>query len=564
MKRDLEALSDGTFQLVVVGGGIFGAAVARDAALRGLTVALVEKGDFMSASSGNSYRMVHGGIRYLQHGDVARVRASSREQRILLATAPHLVAPLPIAIPTYGRGIQGKAVLHAGLAAYDLLTLDRDRGVRDPTRRLPRSRMISRAEVENRFPGVPREGLTGAGVFADAQMQHPQRLGISVLRSAVEAGAVVANYAAATNIVVGDGRVEGVDVRDTLTGDTFRVRAETSVIAAGAWTERLLASGPGIEVAEPSTFSRDLCLVVDRPAEELGLAVLGGTSDPDAMLSRSKRHLFVVPWRGRSIVGVWHIPYERSPDDIRVGESELANFVEEFNRGYPGFELRREEVTHYNTGLVLFGKNRPGAEDLRYGHRSSVTDHGRAHGVEGLYSLIGVRYTTARAEAESLIDGIAARRGWSCGHCCTATTPVYGGDIEDVGRLTREFRDRWPALDPSTVESLCLRYGTEAPAALEPTGPEQVNPDHVLPRSIRHAVREEMAQTLVDVVVRRTDLGLFEMPPSSVLREVAATMAVELGWGAARVEEEIRGVQAAFPLSHGAAEPTEPQVGAGA
>jgi len=396
-----------------VGGGIFGASLARDAARRGLSVALVEKGDFMSAASGNSYRMVHGGIRYLQHGDVRRVRASSLERRILLTTAPHLVAPLPIAIPTYGHGMQGKAVLRAGLMAYDLLTFDRDRGIQDTDRHIPPSRVISRAELERMFPGVEREGLTGAGVFADAQLLHPQRLGIAVLQSAVAEGAVVANYVAATDLDVRDGRVRGITVRDELTGDAFELEADVVVLAAGAWSERLLASGAGITVREPATFSRDLCLVVDRPAEEVGLAVLGGTSDPDALLSRSKRHLFVVPWRGRSIVGVWHIPYERSPDDIRVEESELESFVDEFNRGYPGFQLRRDEITHYNTGLVLFGKNRPGAADLRYGHRSSVTDHGREHGVDGLFTLIGVRYTTARVEAEALLDDVVESRGWS-------------------------------------------------------------------------------------------------------------------------------------------------------
>jgi len=540
-----------------VGGGIFGASLARDAARRGLSVALVEKGDFMSAASGNSYRMVHGGIRYLQHGDVRRVRASSLERRILLTTAPHLVAPLPIAIPTYGHGMQGKAVLRAGLMAYDLLTFDRDRGIQDTDRHIPPSRVISRAELERMFPGVEREGLTGAGVFADAQLLHPQRLGIAVLQSAVAEGAVVANYVAATDLDVRDGRVRGITVRDELTGDAFELEADVVVLAAGAWSERLLASGAGITVREPATFSRDLCLVVDRPAEEVGLAVLGGTSDPDALLSRSKRHLFVVPWRGRSIVGVWHIPYERSPHDIRVEESELESFVDEFNRGYPGFQLRRDEITHYNTGLVLFGKNRPGAADLRYGHRSSVTDHGREHGVDGLFTLIGVRYTTARVEAEALLDDVVESRGWSAAPGTTATTAVFGGDFASTGDLKREYRKRWPTLTPSTVDDLCLKYGTEAPSVVENDGVTPVSEEAVLSCTIRQAVREEMAQTLEDVVVRRTDLGLFSAPRPAVLREVAKIVAEELTWDEERVESEVQRVYAAYPLAEDASEPLE-------
>ncbi|MFV1986433.1 MAG: FAD-dependent oxidoreductase [Gemmatimonadota bacterium] len=564
MKRDLAALSGRKFQIVVVGGGIFGAAIARDAAHRGLSVALVEKGDFMSAASGNSYRMVHGGIRYLQHGDVARVRATSRERRILLTTAPHLVAPLPIAIPTYGRGMQGKSVLRAGLMAYDLLTFDRDRGIGDADRRLPPSRMMSRSELERMFPGVEREGLTGAGVFADAQLLHPQRLGIAALQSAVAEGAVVANYVEATGVDVRQGRVRTLAARDALTGDAFEIEADVVVVAAGAWSERLLASGAGIEEGEPSTFSRDLCLVVNRPAEETGLAVLGGTSDPDAVLSRSKRHLFVVPWRGRSIVGVWHIPYERSPDDIRVATAELQSFVDEFNRGYPGFQLRRDEITHYNTGLVLFGKNRPGAQDLRYGHRSAVTDHGREHGVDGLFTLIGVRYTTARVEAEALLDDVVKGRGWSSAPCATATTALFGGDIACLSDLKREYRGRWPAIDEAAIDRLSMHYGTNAPSVIDAEGDAPVSARDVLPRTIRHAIREEMAQTLEDVIVRRTDLGLFSAPQPSLLRSVAEVMAEAMGWDDARVEAEIGDVGAAYPLASEAGEPGRVPVDLGA
>ena len=548
MKRDPGALADRRFQIAVVGGGIFGAAVARDAARRGLSVALIEKADFMSAASGNSYRMVHGGIRYLQHGDLARVRASSRERRVLLATAPHLVAPLPIAIPTYGRGMQGRAVLRAGLAAYDLVTLDRDRGVSDPTRRLPASRMMSRAEVERAFPGVDREGLTGAGVFADAQLLHPQRLGIAVLRDAADHGAGIANYCEAVGLRVTGGRVSALEVRDDVSGETFPIEADVVVLAAGAWTERFLASAIGVTVAEPSTFSRDLCLVVDRPAAELGIAVLGGTSDPDAFLSRSKRHLFVVPWRGRSIVGVWHIPYERSPDDIVVSEAELASFIEELNAGYPGFELRRDEVTHYNTGLVLFGKNRPGASDLRYGHRSRVTDHGREHGIEGLYSLIGVRYTTARAEAEALLDAVGAARGWRGPPCTTATAPVRGGAIESLETLTNGYRARWPRLPADVVSDLCLAHGTDVPSVIG-RGEDPRGPADVLERVVRHAVREEMALTLEDVVVRRTDLGLFGLPDPDIVRRVAGWVADERALDPGGIDRQIDDLRAAYPLA---------------
>ena len=547
MRRNPGELEGRRFQLVVVGGGIFGIALARDAALRGLAVALVEKSDFMSAASGNSYRMVHGGIRYLQHGDVARVRASSRERAILLATAPHLVAPLPIVIPTHGHGIEGRALLRAGIAAYDALTRDRNRNVREPSRRLPAGRSLSRDEVLDLFPGVEREGLTGGAMFADAQLQHPQRLGLAMLRDAVDHGAVVANYVEASAVTSDDGRVTGVEVRDVPTGARSRIEAETVVVAAGAWTERFLSSGAGIEVEEPSTFSRDLCLVLDRPGEAFGVAVLGGTSDPDAVVSRSKRHLFVVPWRGRSIAGVWHLPYERSPDGIEVREDELAGFIEELNAGYPGLALRREELSHYNTGLVLFGRNRPGARDLRYGHRSRTTDHGWT--LDGLYSLIGVRYTTARAEAESLVDRMVVARGWSAKPCETDRRPVPGGDITDLAGLAREVRARRPAIDPEVVDGLIVNYGAEVSDVLGPDLDSGASLEGLLPRLVRRAVRDEMALRLADVVVRRTDLGLHGCPADDVLSRAASLMAAELGWGDDRTADEIAATRSEYPLA---------------
>ncbi|MBA2564901.1 MAG: FAD-dependent oxidoreductase, partial [Gemmatimonadetes bacterium] len=210
MRRNPGALAGREFDLVVVGGGIFGVCAAWDATLRGLSVALLEKTDFAHATSANSYKMIHGGIRYLQHGDVVRLRESSGERRALLRIAPHLVHPLPIVIPTYGHAFQGKELLAAGMLAYDLLTLDRNRGIGAANRRIPRTRLLPREEVLRLFPGLEPRGLTGGAVFHDGQMYNPPRLGLAFVRSAVEGGAVAANYVEAAAFLGGDSRVTGV------------------------------------------------------------------------------------------------------------------------------------------------------------------------------------------------------------------------------------------------------------------------------------------------------------------------------------------------------------------
>ena len=303
MNRNVESLGSCEFDLIVVGGGIFGACAAWDAVLRGWSVALIEQSDFGSGASANSFKMVHGGIRYLQHADLVRLRESSFERSAFLRVAPHLVQPLPIAIPTYGHGRKGRVFLGAGMTVYDALTFDRNRGIGDPNRRIPRSRFMDRNEVLDLYPGLPSDGLTGAAIFCDGQMYNPPRLVLAFVQSAADAGAVVANYVEAIGLMRKDDRIVGVVARDHFDGSEIEIRARVTLNAAGPWAEALLGRCSQPVVAETGTYSRDACFIVPRRFDHpYALAVSGQTSDPDAVLSREARHLFAVPWRN-------HTPY---------------------------------------------------------------------------------------------------------------------------------------------------------------------------------------------------------------------------------------------------------------
>jgi glycerol-3-phosphate dehydrogenase len=410
MKRDLGRLADREFDLVVVGGGIYGACAAWDATQRGLAVALIDRGDFCSATSAHSFKIVHGGIRYLQHGDIFRVRQSSGERRAFLRIAPHLVRPLSIAIPTYGHAMRGKALLRAGMTLYDLLTADRNEGIRDPGRRIPPGRTWNRREILDRFPGLDPAGLTGGAVFCDGQMLNPPRLVLAFVRRAEVEGAAVANHVEATGFVIESGRVRGVRARDALTGVEFVIRSRMVLNATGPYAERLLATSLGRGLDPAGTYSRDACFVVKRRVVDHALAVQGATRDPDAVLSRGERHLFLVPWRAFTLVGVWHVVYGGDPDSFTVTEGELQRWIDEMNAAYPGAALTLDDVSTWNAGLVPFGENEPGAGNLRYGHRSRLVDHEAAHGLHGLVTLIGIRYTTGRYDAaRSLVTALSDR-----------------------------------------------------------------------------------------------------------------------------------------------------------
>src|SRR5262245_8791746 len=184
MQRNLSELASRDYDLVVVGGGIFGVCAAWDAALRGLSVALLEASDFAHGASANCFKMIHGGIRYLQHADLIRMRQSTAERSSFLRIAPHLAAPLPILIPTYGHGMKGKEILATGMKVYDVLTADRNRGIADPTRHIPPTHTLSAARVRELHPYLDRPDLTGGAVFHDGQMYSPARLALAFLLSA--------------------------------------------------------------------------------------------------------------------------------------------------------------------------------------------------------------------------------------------------------------------------------------------------------------------------------------------------------------------------------------------
>jgi glycerol-3-phosphate dehydrogenase len=554
VKRSIAALADKEYDLVIIGGGIFGICAAWDATLRGLSVALVESGDFSHATSANCFKIVHGGIRYLQHGDLVRIRRSSEERNALLRMAPHLVQPLPIIIPTYGHGMSGKEILAAALSLYDLITFDRNHGITDPTRQIPRGRLISRQEVLELFPDLEKAGLTGAAIIHDGQMYSPPRLALSFLRSAVEAGAQAANYVKATGLLQSRDHISGIEARDMLTGEKFNISGRVVLNAAGPWAEDFLRLQPGLRLSSESMFSRDVFFAVSRRFRgRYALTLQAKTRDPDAILSRHHRHLLLVPWRAYTLVGVWHVVHKGAPDEFTVTEGELRAFIDEINQGYPALGLTLDDISMWNAGLILFGENAPGAVDLSFGKRSRLIDHAKDHGIQGLITLIGVRYTTARRDAARAIDMVFGKLGKPAPPSPPPATPLYGGQIERFDEfLIRATEQRLPPLNVEVMRALLHTHGSQYREVLgyvdeNPEWAATVGSSTVIKAQVVHAVREEMAQKLGDIVFRRTDLGTGEYPGAAALRTCAILMGPELGWDEGRIRHELSEVEQLFP-----------------
>ncbi|HXV35578.1 MAG TPA: glycerol-3-phosphate dehydrogenase C-terminal domain-containing protein, partial [Myxococcota bacterium] len=299
---------------------------------------------------------------------------------------------------------------------------------------------------------------------------------------------------------------------------------------------------------------RDACFFAKRAlSAPIALAVTGASRDPQAVFSRSARHLFLVPWRGGTLVGVWHKVWDRDPSAVRVEESELAQWIAEVNAALPGFALALADVALIQCGLVLFGENAPGASDLKYGHRSLILDHTRAHGIEGLITHVSVRYTVARADAARVTDLVFEKLGRRALRCATEHTRLFGGDFERFDELVRSVRrDAGRDLPDAAVEGLARShgsaYGDVLALARERGGRVLILPgSHTLEAEVVHAVRHEAAQTLSDVVLRRTDLGSAGHPGSAALEAAAALMAEELHWDATKRQFELDVTAAAFP-----------------
>ena len=549
----LHRLAGETFDVLVIGGGIGAACTAWDAALRGLHVALVERLDFGSGASAHSFKVLHGGIRYLQHLDLVRLRESCRERGTFLRIAPHLTRPLPIAVPTFGYGIQSRWLFGAALATLGVLTHDRNKATRDPQRWVPRSYLLTRAELLRRFASLESSQLTGAGVFFDGQIVNPPRVVLAIIRAAASEGAAVANYCEAKELIIRDGRVVAVRTRDLLGNQEFEIRARVVVNATGPFAPSLAKRmGGNVRLSVP--LSRDMAFVVKRVLDpEMAVAVQTRYRDPDAVLSRGNRHLFMAPWRGRyTLIGVNSRVYTEDAYDLHVTEEEISGFLDEINQACPPLAVRRDEVSLVNAGLLPFGDNDPDQKDLSFGKRSQVVDHATGGGPEGLVSAMSVRWTMGRLLGERVVDLAQRKLGKEPSLSATTSTPVWGGDIESVEDGAREVRRRLPAaVSDAQAARIFQHYGSDWSAVAQGdmlAAPTIPGTDY-FEAEVRHAVRSELASTLADVVMRRLDLGSAERPADPTLAACASIVGDELGWNTQRREREVSSVRASYPFA---------------
>jgi glycerol-3-phosphate dehydrogenase len=560
MKRDIAELAGREYDLLVIGGGVYGVCTAWDAALRGLSVALAEKADFGHATSSNTLRVIHGGLRYLQHGDIRRLRRSVFERSTFMRIAPHLVHPLPFLIPTYGHLMRGKEIFSLALLLNHVVGFNGN-NLEDPQKQLPRGRIISRGECLRLFPGIDDRGLTGAIITYDAQMYNSERLLLSIARSAAKAGAELANYFEVFGLLRKGDRVAGVKARDLLSGNEVDVRARTVVNTSGPWLNQILGLLNGHQPRRKLMFSKAFNLLVNRQIVShyaIGLYSNGRFNDPDALLNKGSRLFFITPWHHRSLIGTVHLPYDADPDRVSVTAREAHAFLDELNKACPAVDLRRSEVSLVYTGLLPMSDF--SASETQLLKRYQIYDHQREDGVCGFISVTGVKFTEARHVAERTVDLVFKKLGRMAPKPASAVTPVHGGHIERFQTFFTQETARCPrGLSTEAIQQLIYRYGSAysevlkylddghepAPVTSAPSSPNAIcnSPaSSLINAEIRYSMRQEMARKLADVIFRRTELGLAGNPGEACLNDCARIMSKELGWNATKTQNEINGV----------------------
>ena len=529
------------FDLIVIGAGINGAGIARDAAMRGLRVLLLDKGDIGSGTSSWSTRLIHGGLRYLEHVELRLVRESLRERETLLSIAPHLVRPLSLLIPVYKNARRGIWTIRAGMVAYDALSFSKS---------LPGHRPLSSAETLREVPALKADGLLGAANYFDAQVEFPERLVLENVLSAVAHGAQVLTYARVNKLLVDQGKVRGVQFSRLLSqgreaqdrvargkkGGLALALNENAIApivinAAGPWADQVLDnSSVHSERLIGGTKGSHIVVAPFSDAPSKAIYVEAETDG---------RPFFIIPWNDKYLIGTTDIRFDGNPDEARITSDEIDYLLHETNQVLPAAKLTRAQILFAYSGV------RP----LPYTTHSAAQKITRRHFIRphpqiaNLFSIVGGKLTTYRSLAEQTVDTIFKKLNQTPRACSTAQDPLPGAATGFFFGYSHRFKRRSP-LSSATNGRLLRIYGTRSDLILKLVEQDQALAEvfdtetGALAAEIVFAFTQEFATTLSDCLLRRTMVGLNSTCGLNAIEAAGRIAQQQLGWSDARVSEE--------------------------
>ena len=514
------------YDLIIIGAGINGLGIARDAAARGLRTVVLEQEDICSGVSAWSGRLIHGGLRYLEHKDFALVRESLKERELLFKLAPHLVKPVPLLMPFYSKNKRPAWLIRLGMIAYDVLSFDKKQA---------NHRILSKEAILSRFRGMEQRGLTGSAVFIDGQVEYAERLCVELALDAHGDGAEIRTHARVDGLLPQENGIGGVRFTDVLTGEEHTLRGKIIMNAAGPWVDRVLSEFDEVEAPRFIGGSKGSHIIVD-PFPGAPTDVVYYESQADGRL------VLVIPWMGRYLIGCTDRLYDDEPDSARADSSEIDYLLNEVNALVPDAHLTVEQVLFTYSGVRPLPYS-PGVPEWKIPRSHIIHDHS-AEGTPGLYSVIGGKLTTFRQLSEDAVDLTMKKLGKKNVKTMTRTSPLPGARVADFGAFTRGFLEA-TLLPSATRKRLVGLYGVRADAIADMVrnnielGEVVDSKSALIAAEVIFVSRGEFALTLSDVMARRLVLAFEPDHGLENIDRISTIVAVEKGWSESRRQSEI-------------------------
>ena len=543
-RRDLTALAEQTFDVVIVGGGITGAWLSLHCAQQGYKTALIEKADYASQTSAASSKLLHGGIRYLQQMQFDKVRESAMERAEFIYAAPHLSTAVPFVVPTYPDFKRSKFFLSCGMLAYQALCLGQNSVIDSKEQGLGGIDSIN-ADQLNQICDLDNEPHTGAVVFNERHMIDSERMVLAIIQTARERGAEVHNHVAATGFIGDDDRVQGVLARDQLSGNQLTINARLVINAAGPWIDGLNSKLKNADTAPRINSFAIGSHIVTRQICDHAIA-LTTKHQAGSKIDRGGRHVFAIPWRGYSLIGTSHNEIDGADGDICLQAEHVEQLIEAINDAMPAAKLTRDDIVSGYSGLYDFRTNNIKSTVYQGSGEYQIIDHQSANKVAGLVTALGAKYTTGRKVSAMTMKVVNAKlSSISSSDNKLVRQKLCGSDYASLAELQRakieQHKDHYSA---ATIKHLIMSYGSDIDEFLNSISgkPElqtlicATQPD--LFGQVVWAIEREQAVALNDVVFGRTSLGLLGLQMDE-LSGIATLMATHLGWSAEELERQL-------------------------
>jgi glycerol-3-phosphate dehydrogenase len=527
MQRDFKSIANKDYDVIVVGGGIVGAGVARDTTLRGLNTLLLEKEDFGYGTTSRSTRLIHGGLRYLRQLEFGLVRQDLSEREVLLRIAPHLVHPLTFLIPISSTFFN--FVMLMGVILYDLISFDKT---------LPNHKYLNKKKTLEQEPGMKVNNLQGSYVYYDCQVPYPERLNLETALSAAENGATVVNHARVTKLLKEGNRITGVEVRDEISGETLQAKGKLVVNAAGHWVDQVKEM---VFQNKPPYLLRTKGIHIIIPKVSNNALVLFSPTD--------SRLFFVIPWEGFSLVGTTDTVYTDNLDAVCATNEDVKYLVEGLHLAYP--DVKIEDVYYTTAGLRSLAL-KPGKKASDTSRSHELIDHKKKDSLEGMVTILGGKITAYRAVARDAADMVSRKLG-NKARCTTGNNTLPGAPA--LGQEEIDWLVKKECLPEEVITNLAHLYGSRCRKVLDlikqdERGKNQIisgGPDIIA--QIWYAVKEEYCLTVSDFMIRRSALGFRKDQGIDAAKVVATEMKGMLNWSEAELSHQTEDYMKAVALT---------------